>query len=156
MSDPFKTASASPGYDPGALPIQKETGKKMKFTVFKVYVSDQEEARRFYVDRLGFQVAEDNLLGDYRWLLVRPPGSQEIALNLEIARTDEEKALVGRQGAGQPLFGLSTDDCMRDYAALKGRGVQFVGEPKVMPFGTGVMMQDLCGNKIYLNQDPSA
>jgi hypothetical protein len=31
---------------------------------------------------------------------------------------------------------------MRDYADLKRRGVKFEGEPKVMPYGTGVMMQD--------------
>ena len=124
------------------------------FTTFKVYVSDQEEARRFYVDKLGFKVAEDKQLGDYRWLLVQPPDSGEVSLNLETARTDEEKALVGRQAAAQPLFGISTDECLRDYDELKRRGVKFDGEPKVMPYGTGVMMQDLYGNKIYLNQEP--
>ena len=124
-----------------------------KLTLFKVYVSDQEEARRFYVDQLGFEVAEDKLLGDYRWLLVRMPNNEEVSLNLETARTGEERALVGRQAAGQPLFSLSTDNCERDYAELKRRGVTFEGEPKVMPYGTGVMMQDLYGNKIYLNQD---
>ena len=35
-----------------------------RLTLFKVYVSDREEARRFYVDQLGFKVAEDKLLGD--------------------------------------------------------------------------------------------
>lgn len=125
-----------------------------RLTLFKVYVSDQEEARRFYVDQLGFEVAEDKLLGDYRWLLVRAPDNEEVSLNLETATTVEEKALVGCQAAGQPLFSLSTDNCMRDYAELKRRGVKFEGEPKVMPYGTGVMMQDLYGNKIYLNQDP--
>lgn len=124
-----------------------------RLTLFKVYVSDQEEARRFYVDQLGFEVAEDRLLGDYRWLLVRLPDNEEVSLNLETAKSDEEKALVGRQAARQPLFSLSTDNCMRDYAELKRRGVNLEGEPKVMPYGTGVMMQDLYGNRIYLNQE---
>lgn len=124
-----------------------------KVTMFKVYASDQEEARRFYVEQLGFEVAEDNQLGDYRWLLVRAPDNKEI-FNIEIAKTNEERALVGRQAAAQPLFGLSTDDCKRDYVELKRRGVKFEGEPEVMPYGTGVMMHDLYGNKIYLNQDP--
>ena len=125
-----------------------------KVTIFKVYVSDQEQAKRFYVEKLGFEVAEDKRLGDYRWLLVRAPDNRELSINLEIAKTNEEKALVGRQAAEQPVFGISTDDCNRDYVELKGRGVKFEGEPKVMPYGTGVMMQDLYGNKIYLNQDP--
>lgn len=125
-----------------------------KVTLFKMYVSDQEEAKKFYVDQLGFEVAEDNLLGDYRWLLVRAPDNKEVSINLEIAKTNEQKALVGHQGGGQPLFSISTDNCKRDYAEMKQRGVKFEGEPEEMPYGTGVMMHDLYGNKIYLNQDP--
>jgi catechol 2,3-dioxygenase-like lactoylglutathione lyase family enzyme len=126
-----------------------------RLTLFKVFVSDQEEALRFYVEKLGFRVAEDKLLGDYRWLLVQAPDNHDVSLNLEFARTGEEKALVGRQAAAQPLFSISTDNCIRDYDDLKRRGVQFEGAPNVMPYGTGVMMQDLYGNKIYLNQDPA-
>lgn len=124
-----------------------------KLTLFKVYVSDQEEARRYYVEQLGFEVAEDKKLGGYRWLLVKAPGNDEVCLNLEIAKTEEEKALVGRQAAAQPLFSILTDDCRRDYMDLKRRGVKFEGEPKTMPYGTGVLLQDLYGNKIYLNQE---
>ena len=126
-----------------------------KLTTFKVYVLDQEEAREFYVNQLGFKVAEDKRMGDYRWLLVQPPDTQEVTINLEFARTADEKALVGRQAASQPLFGLATDDCLRDYSELKDRGVKFEGEPKVQPWGTGVMLQDLYGNKIYLSQEPA-
>ena len=124
-----------------------------KVTMFKLYVSDQEEAKRFYVEQLGFALAQDQMLGEYRWLMVRAPGNKEVSINLEIAKTEEEKSLVGRQGAAKPLLGISTDDCKRDYVELKRRGVRFEGEPKVMPYGTGVMLQDLYGNKIYLNQD---
>ncbi len=55
----------------------------------------------------------------------------------------------------QPPLSLSTDDCLRDYAGLKHHGVKFDGVLKVMPYGTGAMMQDLYGNKIHLNQEPS-
>jgi len=125
----------------------------MRLTVVKLFVNNHEEARRFYVDRLGFVVSEDNQLGEYRWLLVRPPDSHDVAINLELAQTEQQRALVGQQGGGQPLFALATDDCRRDYAAMKARGVVFDGEPKTMPYGTGVMLQDLYGNKLYLNED---
>jgi len=125
----------------------------MCLTVVKLFVNNHEEARRFYVDRLGFVVSEDKQLGDYRWLLVRPPDTHDVAINLELAQTEQQRALVGQQGGGQPLFGLATDDCRRDYEALKTRGVVFDGEPKTMPYGTGVMLQDLYGNKLYLNED---
>lgn len=125
-----------------------------RITVFKVFVSDQDQARRFYVERLGFEVAEDERLGDYRWLLVRAPGDAGCAINLELAKTPEERALVGKQGAGKPLFGVETDDCRRDFAALRSRGVKFDGDPAVMPYGTGATLEDLYGNKIYLNEEP--
>jgi hypothetical protein len=60
---------------------------------------------------------------------------------------------VGRQAAGLPLFSIETDDCLSEYAALKERGVEFEGEPEVRSYGIGVLMKDLYGNRIYLNQD---
>ena len=125
-----------------------------KVTLFKIYTADQDEAVRFYVDQLGFELAEDKLLGDYRWVVIRAPDNHELTLNLELARTPDEKALVGRQAGAQPFFSITTDDCVRDHAQLRARGVKFDGEPKKMPFGTGVTMQDLYGNKIYLTQEP--
>ena len=32
---------------------------------------------------------------------------------------------------------------------------RFHGEPQVQPYGTGVLLEDLYGNKIYLNQEPT-
>jgi hypothetical protein len=31
--------------------------------------------------------------------------------------------------------------------------VKFDGAPRALPSGTGVMLEDLYGNKIYLNED---
>src|SRR5262249_52229736 len=126
----------------------------MRLSVFTVFVNDQDQALRFYVDRLGFVVSEDNRLGDYRWLLVRAPEPRDVAINLELARTPEQQALVGRQGGGKALFALATDNCGRDFQAMKARGVAFEDEPQTMPYGTGVTLNDLYGNKIYLNEDP--
>jgi lactoylglutathione lyase len=124
-----------------------------RVTLVKLLVSSQDEALEFYTKKLGFEVAEDRTMGDYRWLLVRLPDNKEFCINLDAAKTSEQKALVGRQAAGLPLFSIETDDCMSEYTALKERGVQFEGEPEVQPYGTGVLMEDLYGNKIYINQD---
>jgi uncharacterized glyoxalase superfamily protein PhnB len=125
----------------------------MRLTIFNLFVNDQEQAMRFYVEKLGFVVAENAVLGEDRWLLVRASGGPDVALSLTAAKTAEDRALVGRQGGGQPLLGITTDDCRRDYRTLKARGVEFEGEPASMPYGTGVMFRDLYGNKIYMNQD---
>jgi catechol 2,3-dioxygenase-like lactoylglutathione lyase family enzyme len=118
-------------------------------------VRDVDEAISFYVDKLGFTKAEDRSLGDYRWVLVRPPDTRDVGINLDLARTPEEPTLVGKQAGGQPLFALETDDCLRDYRELKARGVRFEAAPEIRPYGTGVTMQDLYGNRIFLNEEPS-
>jgi catechol 2,3-dioxygenase-like lactoylglutathione lyase family enzyme len=124
-----------------------------RVTLVKLLVSSQDEALEFYTKKLGFEVAEDRTMGDYRWLLVRLADNKEFCIDLGAAKTSEQKALVGRQAADLPLFSIETDDCMSEYTALKERGVQFEGEPEVQPYGTGVLMEDLYGNKIYINQD---
>jgi catechol 2,3-dioxygenase-like lactoylglutathione lyase family enzyme len=124
-----------------------------RVTLVKLFVSNQDEALEFYTKKLGFEVAEDTKLGDYRWLLVRLHDNKEFCINLDSAKTSEQKALVGRQAADLPLFSIETDDCLSEYRALKERGVAFEGEPESWPYGTGVLMKDLYGNKIYLNQD---
>src|SRR5215475_7394924 len=121
-----------------------------RVTLAKVFVHDQDAALGFYRNKLGFEVAEDNTLGDYRWLLVRLPDNKEFCLNLDLAKTREQKSLVGHQAADLPLFSIETDNCMRDYIAMKDRGVEFDGEPRVHSYGTGVLLTDLYGNKIYL------
>jgi lactoylglutathione lyase len=124
-----------------------------RVTLVKLLVSSQDEALEFYTKKLGFEVAEDSKMGGYRWLLVRLPDNKEFCINLDAAKTGEQRALVGRQAADLPLFSIETDDCMREYRTLKDRGVGFEGEPEVRPYGTGVLMKDLYGNKIYINQD---
>src|SRR5215217_1754758 len=124
-----------------------------RVSLVKVLVNDQNEALEFYTNKLGFDVAEDSKLGDYRWLLVRLPDNEGFCINLDAARTEEQKALVGRQAADLPLFSIDTDDCMREYQMLQERGIEFQGEPEIRPYGTGVLMKDLYGNRIYINQD---
>jgi hypothetical protein len=38
---------------------------------------------------------------------------------------------------------------------MKALGGIFHGEPDVSPYGTGVMLEDLYGNHIYMNQEPA-
>jgi len=138
---------------PGLENQREERISVKRVTLVKLLVSNQDEALEFYTRKLGFEVAEDSKLGDYRWLLVRLPDNKEFCINLDIARTGEQQALVGRQAADAPLFSIETDNCRREYQTLKERGVEFEGEPEARPYGTGVLMKDLYGNKIYLNQD---
>jgi hypothetical protein len=36
---------------------------------------------------------------------------------------------------------------------MKARSVTFEGEPEAHPYGTGVLLRDLYGNRIHINHD---
>ena len=122
--------------------------------LFSLLVRDYEETIRFYTDKLGFTVSEDVTFGEDRWVVLGLPDSQEPGLALTLARTESDLAVVGQQAGSFPLFALGTDDCLGEYRRMQERGVAFHGEPQREPWGTGVLLQDLYGNKIYLNQEP--
>jgi hypothetical protein len=47
---------------------------------------------------------------------------------------------------------LQTDDCDRDYQAMKERGIKFYGEPTEQIWGVEVVFEDLYGNLYDLIQ----
>ena len=122
--------------------------------LFSLLVRDYEETIRFYSDKLGFTVSEDVTLGEDRWVVLSLRDSGEPRLALTLARTESDLAMVGQQAGSFPLFALGTDDCPGEYRRMKELGVVFHGEPQREPWGTGVLLEDLYGNKIYLNQEP--
>ena len=62
--------------------------------------------------------------------------------------------MIGKQGGSFPFLGLETADCISEYQRMKALGVKFHGEPDIRPYGTGVMLEDLYGNRIFMNQEP--
>jgi hypothetical protein len=77
-----------------------------------------------------------------------------VRLALDLATEDEDKALVGKQAGSHAFLGLDTADCLGDYRRMKALGVKFLGEPRSGPWGTGVQLEDLYGNKMFLSQEP--
>jgi hypothetical protein len=73
---------------------------------------------------------------------------------LELAKTADDKAIVGKQGGSHAFLGLDTSDCVGDYTRMKPLGVKFLGEPQSGPWGTGLQCEDLYGNKIFMSQEP--
>lgn len=106
-----------------------------------IYVRDQDEARTFYVDKLGFQVAADVRNGDYRWLTVQHPDQPSFQLGLlnpgpptlDAATAETVRAILAK-GAMPPLV-LEVADCRAAFDALQARGVEFTQEP-VERYGT--------------------
>jgi catechol 2,3-dioxygenase-like lactoylglutathione lyase family enzyme len=126
----------------------------LRISLLNVLVKNQDAAIDFYTRKLGFAVVEDVPFGPKRWVTIRLPDDPILSISLNLAESEGDLALVGKQTGSQPLFAMATDDCLSDYRRMKEAGVKFHGEPQVQPYGTGVLLEDLYGNKIYLNQEP--
>ena len=113
-------------------------------------VRDYDEALAFYVGTLGFTLVEDSYqpAQDKRWVVIAPPGAGPGATSILLARasTPDQAAFIGDQAGGRVFLFLATDDFARDYAAMVAKGVAFVREPKVEPYGTVAVFRDLYGN----------
>jgi catechol 2,3-dioxygenase-like lactoylglutathione lyase family enzyme len=125
-----------------------------KLAIVTLLVLDQDAAIEFYTSKLGFELLEDKAFGESRWITVALPNHRDVTLALERAATGEDKALVGRQGGSHAFLALNTSDCVADYKRMKLLGVKFLGEPQSGPWGTGVQLEDLYGNKLFLSQEP--
>jgi catechol 2,3-dioxygenase-like lactoylglutathione lyase family enzyme len=121
-----------------------------------VYCLDQDQARDFYVDVLGFQPHTDTTLGEgFRWVTVNHPSQPELEVTLMTPGPplDPDAAdFVRRQlGKGQlGGLGLRVDDCRKTYEELAAKGVEFLQEPAERPYGTEAVMRDNSGNWLVL------
>jgi catechol 2,3-dioxygenase-like lactoylglutathione lyase family enzyme len=121
-----------------------------------VWVTDQDEARDFYVDKLGFAVGTDVTLGDgYRWLTVHHPDHPELELTLMRPGPplDDEGAEYVRRALDKGTshaVGLATDDCHETFEQLSAKGVEFVQEPADRPYGVEAILRDSSGNWLVL------
>ena len=115
-------------------------------------VKDQNESLKFYTEKLGFQKRQDLPLGNMRWVTVSPKGQTDIELTLVVADTEEKRKAVGKQAGDHVFLTLQTDDCRKEYKALKAKGVKFYGKPEVQQWGVDVVLEDLYGNLFDLVQ----
>jgi catechol 2,3-dioxygenase-like lactoylglutathione lyase family enzyme len=123
-------------------PIMKQT-----LAHIALVVGDYDEAIAFYTEKLHFTLVEDTVLSDTkRWVVVAPPGSSGCSLLLAKAAGDEQRSRIGNQTGGRVFLFLHTDDFERDYADMRGRGIEFVRAPVKEPYGTVAVFSDLYGN----------
>ncbi len=115
-------------------------------------VKDQDEALKFYTEKLGFQKRQDLPLGNMRWVTVSPKDQTDIELTLVVTDTEEKRKALGKQAGNHVFLTLQTDDCRKEYKVLKAKGVKFYGKPEVQQWGVDVVLEDLYGNLIDLVQ----
>jgi len=121
-----------------------------------VYCLDQDEARDFYVDKLGFEPHTDVSMGNgFRWVTVAHKEQPELEITLMVPGPpldDEASEFIRRQlGKGQlGGLGLRVDDCKKTYDELSAKGVEFVQEPSDRPYGVEAIVRDNSGNWLVL------
>jgi catechol 2,3-dioxygenase-like lactoylglutathione lyase family enzyme len=114
-----------------------------------VYVSDQDKALEFYGGLLGWETVNDVMMGESRWLVVRPQSAVTgiALLGLEWAGPEGSPVTVG----GHTGITLTAPDVQGLYDSLSAKGVVFQGPPEEMPWGgEGVHLNDPDGNGYFV------
>jgi catechol 2,3-dioxygenase-like lactoylglutathione lyase family enzyme len=115
--------------------------------VISVPVSDQDRAKQFYADVLGFSVDVDSQFGEgMRWVMLRPPGSATAVTLVTWFDTMPAGSLRGSV--------LGCDDLEQTLAQLSERGVTFAeDEIQEAPWGRWKTFPDPDGNAWVLQQN---
>lgn len=131
-----------------------------------LYVLDQDAAKDFYVNKLGFELRMDETMGGgdksvpggFRWLTVSPKGQPDLQIILmkvdgpnmqpEVATAIRELLAKGKLNGGV----LQTSDCRQTYEELKAKGVEFPSPPKEQFYGIEAILKDNSGNWFSMTQ----
>lgn len=118
------------------------------FSVIPIPVADQDEALRFYVEKLGFEKRADVTFGPGLRLLTVSPRDQ-LRPVIALARSDDFSASQQKLAPDDPWV-ISTEDCYRVYETLLARGVSFVSPPTRQMYGIEAIFADPYGNRFSL------
>lgn len=111
-----------------------------------LYVSDQDRAKQFYVDTLGFEVGADQpgMGGIGRWIEVAPKGAQTSFMLADASGWNKQD----RIGTSADVT-LRCDDARALHAELTAKGV-LVTEPETQRFGTFIDVTDPDGHRLRI------
>lgn len=125
-----------------------------RISLSSITVTDQQRARSFYTDVLGFELAVDRSAGSVRWLSVvsddEPSGVQ---LLLEPAASADRRSFQTRLFTqGLPATSFEVDDIDYEYERLTAVGVTFQSPPTDSGAVRSCVLDDTCGNWIRLTE----
>jgi catechol 2,3-dioxygenase-like lactoylglutathione lyase family enzyme len=132
-----------------------------------IFVLDQDVAKDFYVNKLGFEVNMDQSMPNgFRWLTVSPKGQPDLQIilmkvapspfdvaNVQKIQPQDVETIGGlmKKGAfGAGVF--QTADCRKTYEEMKAKGVEFLSAPKDQFYGVEAVFRDPFGNWFSMTQ----
>lgn len=93
-----------------------------KIAKFTIYVNDQQEAKKFWTEKLNFVIKVDATEGELTWIEVAPKESEWVTLVLY------DKNLMKKQNPSANVdyktVILSTEDLDNAYKQMKANGVE--------------------------------
>jgi predicted enzyme related to lactoylglutathione lyase len=119
-----------------------------------LYVTDQDAAKAFYTQKLGFSERLDAPMGpESRWVELGP-GNGETSLVLmrpvaDMPGHELAKSMIGSWAT----FIFAVDDINATYQQLTERGVEFVDPPSRQDWGWWATIKDPDGNVIGLHSN---
>lgn len=125
-----------------------------RISLSAITVNDQQRARSFYTDVLGFELAVDETKGPDRWLsVVSDDEPQGVQLLLEPASSVDGRSAQKRLFAqGIPTTSFEVDDIDYEYERLTALGVTFQSPPTDSGAVRSCVLDDTCGNWIRLTE----
>jgi catechol 2,3-dioxygenase-like lactoylglutathione lyase family enzyme len=116
-----------------------------RVSIITVVVKDQEEALKWYTEKLGFQKRMDQNMGkNFRWVSIGLPEQKDVELTLVNWKWygDRNQDQIGKNS----VVVLETSNCKEDYENLKAKGVKFTSSPEGSAYGISAVFVDLYGN----------
>lgn len=115
-----------------------------------VYVNDQEAAKDFWINKVGFVLKHEMPMGpEAKWIEVGPSESEFTTLVLYSKSSMEQ---FKPEKVSHPSVLFSTNDIETAYKQMQENGVK-VDEMLRMPFGTMFSFYDQDGNDYLLRED---
>ena len=124
----------------------------MKIYVTSVFVDDQDKAKKFYTEVLGFKIKHNIPLGTNRWLTVvseeDPDGTELLLEPSDHPAVGPFKEAIVADGIAAHSF--QVQDLAAEWKKLTDRGVAFTTEPMDAGAVHRAVFDDTCGNLIQL------
>ncbi|MDU4890169.1 MAG: VOC family protein [Clostridium sp.] len=116
-----------------------------------LYVNNQEEAKEFWTNKMGFVVKLEQPMGpNMKWLEVGPSAEEFTSFVLY------EKQLMKSQNpeanVSHPNIILSTSDIQSTYDEMKAKDIK-VEELMIMPYGKMFVFKDQDNNDYLVRED---
>ncbi len=116
-----------------------------------IFVTDQDKAKAFYTNVLGFELRQDSPMGESRWIAVAPKGARtEVILYKMDQNWEHYRSVMGKSQA--ITFNVTDIAGLRDD--LKAKGVRITQEPDPQPWGTYMMILDQDDNALLMVEEP--